>query len=667
MINSEKKAIVEFFLNIFKLQMGLGGRAGQYRMIADAGSDGDRIFELRVQERAQWVSRRMAIAPLGEAGGSKSRCYKVTYDDMIVVKIPPVPITDFSKYFDSIQAERRVAQQLDPEIRCITPSLSAILRKIPPFSNELDTDFKTFEARCYQKISILPIFQKYLKIGNTFAFFMNLSQYSFLGQIIREMHSVDARMEREILTQTEIIGHPLLFEEIYGTDTDGIFFEIDGLYGEYEDALERLLKRYNISSTAAYSRKEWFLSHLAGSRATPDGEHFPPAFTVALNRMIEKILSTEPAVIAAFEKTMRSYISRKLFVQNKALMAGVITNLLQQLAVLYQKQVAMRDLKPENVFVAGDLSEDPLLLERVERYSIGLIDFETAVILNPGDGTAIAQPKLGGTPSYATVSHLFTNDILALTYPSLPRILHLQDWYAINGMIFNVVTGQRLNGETGRLMPKMIRDIRLSVQKNIPRTETYHQYSCLFWGTALREFKQRLGFSAKRLRDVRVRIPKLAESMLTAEVEAAKRTLEQRISGLLKNSTLPMSPKDIEALVTASHATLVQWRKRWEKEAAVPKLSETSRHHFLGLLSEVAKLRWEWEGMDAFIARLSIPKPVVSADVLLVVMFNTVRIAMHMSAWGEISDDRLPTPVTSPASPVDNGATRAFEETVEIE
>ena len=97
MMSSEKRGIVEFFLNIFKLQMNLPGRAGQYRMISEEDAAADQIFELRVKGEDQWISRRMTISPLGEESGSKSKCFKVIYDDMIVIKMPPSPITDFAK------------------------------------------------------------------------------------------------------------------------------------------------------------------------------------------------------------------------------------------------------------------------------------------------------------------------------------------------------------------------------------------------------------------------------------------------------------------------------------------------------------------------------------------------------------------------------------------
>ena len=666
MISSEKREIVEFFLNIFKLQMNLSGRVGQYRLISEAETIADQIFELRAQGKDQWISRRMTISPLGDESGSKSKCFKVIYDDMIVVKIPPVPITDFSKYFESIQAERRIAQQLDPVIRCVTPSLSAILRKIPPFSNELDINFKKFEERCYQKITILPIFQKYLKIGNTFAFFMNLSQYSFLGQVISGMHDTEEALHREILAQTDMLGSPMLFEEIYGNDSTDVFFAIDGIYGAYEEALQRLRLKHDVAAIASYSKKEWFLVHLAGNRVIQDGENFTHDFIDDLNALIEKILETEPAVIESFRRVMRIHVYRKLFLQNKARMGGVITNLLENLAVLRRKEIAMRDLKPDNVFIAGDLSEDPFLLETPENYSIGLIDFETSVIFKQNAEHAVPQPMLAGTPSYSTVSHLFTNDILSETYPSLLRILHLQDWYAVNSMIYNVVTGQRLSQETGRLMPRMIRDIKACARKNVSMIEIYQKYSCVFWSTASGEFRRKFGLYQKMLRDVRVLIPKSAKEMLSEEVALSKSAIRLQIQRLLKNRSISISPKDIDGLSNASCDMLVQWRNKWEKGTNVPNQPESARNKILDLLKKLIKLRWEWEILDKFLAHLAIPKPVVSADMLLVVMFNTVLYGMYKPDWGDITGEPMPS-TTAPALDSDDDATRTFGETMALE
>jgi hypothetical protein len=106
---------------------------------------------------------------------------------------------------------------------------------------------------------------------------------------------------------------------------------------------------------------------------------------------------------------------------------------------------------------------------------------------------------------------------------------------------------------------------------------------------------------------------------------------------------------------------LVQWQSRWEKGANVPNLPESDRDQILGLLKRLVKMRWEWESMDKFLAFLAIPKPVVSAGMLLVVMFNTVLYGMHQPSWGEITGESMPILES------EGDDTRTYKETMELD
>ena len=350
-------------------------------------------------------------------------------------------------------------------------------------------------------------------------------------------------------------------------------------------------------------------------------------------------METDPDVIDAYRKAMRRHTSRKLFVQNRARMGGIITNLLGNLAVLKRKKTAVRDLKPDNVFIAGDLSGEPFLLETPEKYSIGLIDFETSVVFYQGSGDDIPQPMLAGTPSYATVSHLFPNDFLSAMYPSLARILHLQDWHAVSTMIYNVVTGQQLGLETGRLMPMMIRDMKAAQEKNVSRNDIYRRYTLVFWTAAAGEFGRKTGLHQKVLADVRVQIPKSAKEMLSEEIGISKTAIWEWMKVLLKNPSVSLTQKDIDGISNASGEKLVQWRNRWEKGANEKGLPEAARKKVLGVLNGLVKLKRDRERMETFLDRLGVPKPIVQADDLLGVMFNTVLYGMHKPEWGVITGE----------------------------
>ena len=67
-------------------------------------------------------------------------------------------------------------------------------------------------------------------------------------------------------------------------------------------------------------------------------------------------------------------------------------NMLDLLAWLKIKKVAIRDLKPDNLLVAGDPARFPEFLESASQYSIGLIDVETAVSYETAGEQEIDQP-----------------------------------------------------------------------------------------------------------------------------------------------------------------------------------------------------------------------------------------------------------------------------------
>jgi hypothetical protein len=88
-----------------------------------------KVFELGVKGNSDWLTRRMSVGPLGEDTGSKSKCFYVIYDTHMVVKIPPVPVTDMVKYVRDIRREVQIAAQLSP-VACIVPMVSVVLKKL---------------------------------------------------------------------------------------------------------------------------------------------------------------------------------------------------------------------------------------------------------------------------------------------------------------------------------------------------------------------------------------------------------------------------------------------------------------------------------------------------------------------------------------------------------
>ena len=131
--------IVQFFLDLYRRQIGIpamGACSMSFNELKKLNKSDEITYELKVTYNGREKIRRMSLCRLGEDMQSRSTCYKVIYDDLLVLKIPPEPITDFNQYLKSIELERAIAGRLGPEVPCVSPSLSAILDKSPEFKND---------------------------------------------------------------------------------------------------------------------------------------------------------------------------------------------------------------------------------------------------------------------------------------------------------------------------------------------------------------------------------------------------------------------------------------------------------------------------------------------------------------------------------------------------
>lgn len=628
--------ILHFFLNIYKMQMNAPANPGEF--VPVAFPDADTIYEFRLKRGSRWFTRRMSIGPLGEDTGSKSTCYKVIYDDVLVVKIPPKPVRDFASYIEHIRMERKIAAKLEPEIRCITPTVSAILRKIPVFSADTSLVPEKFEEHCTEKLRIFREYQKYLKIGSCFVFFSSLARYVFLGQIIKDIHFRKLDTANEILSHISMLDHPVLFEDIHGKTGASVFCRICEMYTAYEEKFALLPGREKWPQITPYQKKLWFLTHVGEKEAEPDTECHCEEMPAGVKGILEETLRYEKEAVRSYRNLVKEHIRKKNFQQNKAAMRGIAANLLDLLAVLREKGVAIRDLKPDNVFVAGNISENPVLLSTPEEYSIGLIDFETSVVYRIGKGEKISQPMLAGTPSYATPSHLFRNELLRRTYGNLNRILHLQDWQAVNSMIFNVITGKRLARETEKLIPNMVRIVKEAMKRRMGRTGAFQECNRIFWARTSGEFYERMESHKAFLQSVLIPLSQPVLQMFTAEAEETVSAISRRIQIMVSAQQIFRSPKSRENLCNADHNMLKLWKKAWERNENVPPAHPAAREQILRILGILEGLRQESARLEA-ILRLPKQRPVLSAHELMLLMFRVVVNAMYKPEWGMLSDD----------------------------
>ncbi|MFH2067767.1 MAG: hypothetical protein ABIK15_21365, partial [Pseudomonadota bacterium] len=564
---SKKRAMVlRFFINLFRRQLNAPPKAPFEVKHLSASALGKKFstFELRIEHGKEWMSRRMTIAPLGEESGSKSICFYVIYDDHLVVKIPPTPITDVNRYLDSIYADQRIVFRLEPR-ECVVPSVSVILKRIHSFSDD-PVNPEKMEGKYISWLKKNTAYQEYLKMDDSFVFFMDLSRFGILGDVLHQLHSdIEGRFFEEITENRGVIPTYHAFEGRYGPSKAGLGYDLNKLFAAFETSVQDALSRHKIPpSTLQYKIEDWFLWNLSGKRGETDGKKVSPELMEEINGIFEAKACENKKLIDAYHATVREFLHQKYFNKSKSRMEGIITNILDLLAWLYEKGVAMRDFKPDNILVTGDPEKNPNFLSMPDQYQLGLIDVETAVICKTHDNEKMEQPQLGGTPFFATPSQLFSNTILQEVYQDPAAVFYLQDWYATIAMVYYVVTGGRLFEKTAVKLPAIIKVVEKARQEKSNMTDVFKRTNSVFWQSASSEFQEKMKTKEELLNTIQVLMPDTAKNMFLQNFRKRRLLLLEAIKGCIDDRTIFESGNSREQLFKASAKQILGLRKKMD-------------------------------------------------------------------------------------------------------
>ena len=628
--------IINYFLTLFKHQIGADPQAPMNtKSLSTTSSGSNYVYELRIKHRGDWVRRRMTIGPIGDEAGSKSKCYYVIYDAHLVVKIPVRPINAFDDYIKSIKKEGQIVDKLAPK-ECIIPRVSVVLNLIHKFPNSANLTADKLEEKYVDWLRRKTDYQKYLKIKNTFVFFMDFSKYYFLGHIVDHLHDVKDAVAEEMIANAETIFDNQKFRGRYGKDKETVGLEIRQVYNDCQAAIRQFLTDSGVSPDVSMFRiQTWFLTHLAGKAISGKEAGLSENLVQELNLLIEVNFTKRMNAVKVYRNTIKEYVHKIRFEQNKPQMAGIITNLLDLLAWLRTKQIAMRDLKPDNLLVAGDPSKYPLFLMNATDYELGIIDVETAVDFEKSKDRKIKQPLLGGTPFYATPSHFFSNVILSEAFHNLNLILHLQDWHATLVMIFKAVTGDLLFVHTAKLFADIRNSIKYGQMKGLLDTEIVADVSRAFWRRALQEFQARMNQKEDALKSIFFDIPENAKQMfkqvLTKDIQATALKIKQCINRNSQNFF--ESPQSQDLLLKASPEKINQLRTEFENKVKTLPNSSANHNRAIPFLKYLHTLKLHSDQQKQLLNRLAQPHSKLSAHTLLGFMFNNLYKSMFREEW----------------------------------
>jgi serine/threonine protein kinase len=367
-----------------------------------------------------------------------------------------------------------------------------------------------------------------------------------------------------------------------------------------------------------------------------NGDGFPDKFMIDLNRLLKKSMKDNSNAVDVYRKIVKDYIYRSSFEQNKPQMEAIAANLLDILAWFREKRVSMRDLKPDNLFVAGDPARYPIFLKSAQEFSIGIIDVETAVDFEKSEYKKTKQPMLGGTPFYATPSHFIKNDVIIYKFNNLGKILHLQDWHATLIMIYKVITGDLLFEQTARLFGEVR---NLMVNANKPgghQTDVFEEASRIFWHSAVSEFQVKIAESEKSLKAVGVDLTDNVKYMFGKALTKEKKSIVKAINKIVGSQTVFEKGHIRDLLLRCSYAKTCQFKADLEIKAKRSGNLSTPRTEAITFLHKLADLKALF-GQHVYVQKLmSKPDAKISIYDVLTFMFNVVFHSMYRSEWAPL-------------------------------
>ncbi len=633
---SDHQQVLRFFLQLFKSQLDVEADSpAQLVRTATRPTCPDETYEMRVMNKVDWETRRMSIGLLGQGGGSRSKCFYVIYDSHMVIKIPGFPMTKFSEYKRQVAAEGRIVSRLAPR-QCIVPRVSVILKAVHNFANGAHMSEELMESRYMQLVETNPEFQEHLKIGESFAFFMDLAKHFFLSTVLDDIHSGYSRIADEARQYPELLWDQHAFVCRYGEDSGGVCHALQEAYYRCEDRLRKIVAEAGASkSINTYHFKQWFLAHMVGESIQRDEYELPADAISKANELLNEVVDANQHSVERYRQQLKEYIRKTRFSKYRHQVESLASNILDLLAWIGKKQLALRDLKPENLFVAGNPDEYPQFLNTPEKFSLGLIDVETAVALDAEDPILIPQPQLAGTPLYATPTHLMSNAILLEIYEDLPLILHLQDWHATIAMLFKLITGQPLFGTTAHVFPELLSRLKVLDPTGADLQDDVARICGLFWNSAVAEFQAGLAEHAATISSVEVSVPADIVDEIKSELKIEIRETEKAVAKAVDDQSFFKSGDRRRFLKAASSVKINQMMSKLTQE--IESGSGPSQEQVLLYFELLQKLKQRLESKQHAVVTLENPTATIAADQLLEVMFQKVFSAMYPAHWPPIA------------------------------
>ena len=216
-------------------------------------------------------------------------------------------------------------------------------------------------------------------------------------------------------------------------------------------------------------------------------------------------------------------------------------------------------------------------------------------------------------------------------------MFHLQDWYAIIAIIFEIITGDHLFKGTAYQIPMMMKSVLQTAAKKGDLKKNFLHFARQFQDNSEVETKEKFQLHVRRLQAVTANIPENIQLRLADHNRSEQAAADQLVKQFLDTTNAFNKGNNRRRLEKSSVADLKRLCASYKKRKASQKL--------VGRLDDLIRHKQKAEALAGIGRTLAAPFPRVTAGELLEMMFGLVQSKL-------LSDIALPSPEPALQFPV---------------
>lgn len=626
--------VAHFLLMLFKAELDLPDDA-KCSLVAKPDQTGNNFsFALEVSHGAKVERRDVAIGVISERLGGNGCVFKVMFNGLMAVRIPSTPLSGMEEYLQALHQEKSFVQQVSSFIDSVSPELAVILKKLPQVRHQHTLHEQLSEDDFEQLLRSNQRLESYFWVGETNVFFTDLSSREPLEDHLADIHGIEKSIRREQSQILNALWDQGEVESLYDDNVSAAAYRINESFLRLKNSLDRTIRyRKGLAAVSDYTKRNWFTEWLDTETLAVGGNQYPDSFIEDLNQLFARHFEKNQTVVKDFSAAVKAFTRGKNFEQKKRHIEGVINNILDLVSNLGKARLAVRDLKPENIYLSRQVAGTRFSLSASGTYSLGIIDVEPAVKLDPSNGDNEKQPPLTGSSGYATPSHFMSTPLLQRVLGDPAIIFRMQDLFAALGLIFQAATGERLFVDTGELTPAIAHTLLETSPADRAQLESFHHNSAAFWDCVENEFQSRLLQSKRPLSQLRISIPdRLAQEMRRHIFENSTIVEEWLKTSIARQKFFKAANLKV-SLLNASAEKIFRTVEKWKDANFRADIPPVVREYIIKWLNQIGCMKQRQHLLSLSAKKLADFPCRISALALLILIFDIVYRHMYREKW----------------------------------